>query len=34
MGQDIFVGVLCVLALAAGFWGWWIDNGGSNKKEK
>ena len=24
MGENIFVGVLCVVALAAGIWGWWI----------
>ncbi|MDO4678447.1 MAG: hypothetical protein UFJ18_09320 [Blautia sp.] len=26
MGENIFVIVLCVIALAAGIWGWWIDN--------
>lgn len=26
MGMDIFAGFLCVLVLASGVWGWWIDN--------
>ena len=35
MGENIFVGILCVIALAAAVWGWWIDNGGSSgKKDK
>ncbi len=38
MGQDIFVGVLCVVAALAGVWCWWVDNGSSlaerKKKEK
>ena len=34
MGQDIFVGIICVLALAAGVWGWWVDNGSSFKKKE
>lgn len=34
MGQDIFVGILCVIAVAAGVWGWWVDNGGSFRKDK
>lgn len=34
MGQNIFVGVLCAVALGVGIWGWWFDNGGSFKKDK
>ncbi|MGN0402376.1 MAG: hypothetical protein ACI4HQ_08975 [Acetatifactor sp.] len=33
MGQDIFVGVLCVIALAAGVWAWWVDNRGTDERE-
>lgn len=33
MGQHIFAGVLCVIALAAGIWAWWVDNGGSFGKD-
>lgn len=29
MVQNICVGILCVVALAAGVWGWWVDNGGT-----
>lgn len=29
MIQNIIVGILCLIALAAGIWGWWTDNGGS-----
>ncbi len=32
MAQNIFIGVLCVVVLAAGVWGWWIDNGRTDKK--
>lgn len=28
MLQDIFVGVLLVVAAVAGVWVWWIENGG------
>ena len=36
MGLNILVGILFVIAVAAGVWGWWIDNGGSftNGKKK
>lgn len=36
MGENIFVGVLCVVALAAGIWGWWMERGffTSKKEEK
>ena len=33
MGQNIFVAVLCVIALAATIWGWWVDNGGTFKRD-
>lgn len=33
MGQNIFVGILCILALAIGIWGVWFENGGSFRKE-
>lgn len=32
MIQDIFVGVLCVIVLAVGVFGFWLDNGNSFKK--
>lgn len=34
MIQDIFVGILCVIAAAAGVWCWWVDNGGTFHKNK
>ena len=34
MVQNIFVGVLCVIVLAAGVWSWWVDNRGSFEKEE
>lgn len=33
MIQNIFVGILCVIALSAGVWGWIVDNGITFKKE-
>ena len=32
MIQDIFVGVLCVIVLTVGVFGFWLDNGNSFKK--
>ncbi|MGN0480905.1 MAG: hypothetical protein ACI4EV_04980 [Lachnospiraceae bacterium] len=29
MVQNIFVGVICVIILAAAILGWWVDRGGS-----
>ena len=34
MIQDIFVGVLLVVAAAASVWVWWIENGGRNKADE
>lgn len=35
MSQNIFVGILCVIALVAAVWGWWIENGDSfGKRDK
>ena len=31
---NIVVGIMFVIVIAAGFWGWWIDNGGTFGKEK
>lgn len=31
MGQNIFVGILCVLALGACVWAWWISLGDSSE---
>ena len=31
MGQNIFVGILCVLALGACVWAWWISRGDSSE---
>ncbi len=33
MVQNIFVVVMFVLVLAAGVWGWWIENRGSSNGE-
>lgn len=29
---NIFVGLLCVATVSAGFFAWWIDNGGTFRK--
>lgn len=34
MVEDVFVGVLVVIVLAAGAWAWWIDNRGNSKKDE
>ena len=34
MIQDIFVGILCVIMVAAGVWCWWVDNGGTFKRNE
>ena len=33
MGQNIFVGILCILALGACGWAWWISHGDSSKND-
>lgn len=30
--MNIFVAFLCMIALGAGTWAWWMENGGSDKK--
>lgn len=32
--QDMIAVLLCVIALAAGIWNWWVDNGGTFAKEE
>ena len=32
MGLDIFVGILCILALGACAWAWWMNRGDSASK--
>ncbi|MBQ7841128.1 MAG: hypothetical protein IJ390_11700 [Lachnospiraceae bacterium] len=34
MTQDIFVGLLCVVAAVAGVWCLWAERGRSSKKDK
>ncbi len=34
MGQNIFVGLMAVAALVAGFLGWWFESGRSLKDDK
>lgn len=33
MAENIFVGVLTVIVVAAGVWVWWYERGGFNKKD-
>ena len=33
MGQNIFVGILCILALGACGWAWWISRGDSSQND-
>lgn len=33
MLETIFVGFMIVIALGAGIWAWWIENGPDNKVE-
>ena len=34
MVSNIIVGIMCVIALAAGVFGWWMENGGSFQDSK
>lgn len=34
MGQNIFIGVLCVIALSAGIWSWLLEKGYTFEKDK
>ena len=34
MLSNIIVAIMCVIAIAAGIWGWWMENGGSSETSK
>jgi uncharacterized protein HemX len=34
MIQNIFVGILIVIAIGAGIWGWWSERGNTKEKEE
>ena len=34
MFSNILVAIMCVIAIAAGIWGWWLENGGSFQDSK
>lgn len=34
MIENIFIGLIIILAIGMGIWGWWIDNVGIKKKEE
>ena len=34
MFSNILVAILSVIAIAAGIWGWWLENGGSSEDSK
>lgn len=34
MIENIFVGIMFIIAVVAGIWGWWIENGNSSSKDK
>lgn len=34
MIENIFVGIMFVVAVAAGIWGWWIENGHASTEDK
>jgi hypothetical protein len=31
MMQNIFVGIIAAIAIGAGIWAWWFDNGNTRK---
>ena len=33
MFSNILVAIMCVIAIAAGIWGWWLENGQDSKKD-
>ena len=34
MFTNIIVAIMSVIAIAAGIWGWWLENGGSSEDSK
>ena len=34
MLSNIVAAIMCLIALAGGIWGWWIENGGSSEESK
>ena len=34
MFTNIIVAIMSVIAIAAGIWGWWLENGGSSEGSK
>lgn len=34
MFTNILVAIMCVIAIAAGIWGWWLENGGLSEDSK
>lgn len=34
MFSNILVAIMCVIAIAAGVFGWWMENGGSSEDSK
>ena len=34
MFTNILVAIMCVIAIAAGIWVWWLENGGSSEDSK
>ena len=34
MFSNILVAIMSVIAIAAGIWGWWLENGGSSEDSK
>ncbi len=34
MFTNIIVAIMCVIAIVAGIWGWWLENGGSSEDSK
>lgn len=34
MFSNILVAIMCVIAIAAGIWGWWLESGGLSENSK